>query len=160
MRLYSYCHLNLFYSFTYCSGCGEVYCVHVLGTPHIENCSKYSGSTTHTCMRVEPPLHKTASDVYIFSLNCNKFLQLPSTHMPSGTSAHYGNIIHFIVGPMCGLYCVEQKSQMKDLYRTVSKIYFFSFKMQQTCICNIPMDPWQVLDMHLMTLLHSLNENI
>ena len=42
--------------------------VHVLGTPHIENCSKYSGSTTHTCMRVEPPLHRTASKVHLFLL--------------------------------------------------------------------------------------------
>ena len=42
--------------------------VHVLGTPHMENCSKYSGSTTHTCMRVEPALHRTASKVCFFTL--------------------------------------------------------------------------------------------
>ena len=30
----------------------------------MENCSKYSGSTVHTSMKLEPPLHRTASKVY------------------------------------------------------------------------------------------------
>ena len=35
------------------------------GTPRMENCSQYSGSTIHTCMEVEPPIHRTASKVYL-----------------------------------------------------------------------------------------------
>ena len=54
--------------------------VHVLGTPHMENCSKYSASTIHTCMKVEPPIHGTASKVHFclprnaakFSTNLNQ----------------------------------------------------------------------------------------
>ena len=32
------------------------------GTPHTENCSQYSGSTDHTCVIVEPPIQRTASE--------------------------------------------------------------------------------------------------
>ena len=35
-----------------------------VGYPHMENCSKYSGSTAHTCMKLEPPIHRTAYKVY------------------------------------------------------------------------------------------------
>ena len=35
------------------------------GTPRMENCSQYSGSTIHTCMEVEPLIHRTASKVYL-----------------------------------------------------------------------------------------------
>ena len=37
------------------------------GTPHMENCSMYSDSTFHTCMILEPPIHRTASKVKYFS---------------------------------------------------------------------------------------------
>ena len=30
----------------------------------MESCSEYSGSTLHTCMKMEPPLQRTASKVY------------------------------------------------------------------------------------------------
>ena len=33
------------------------------GTPRIASCSQYSGSTVHTCMNMEPPIHRTASKV-------------------------------------------------------------------------------------------------
>ena len=31
----------------------------------MESCSEYSGSTIHTCMKMEPPLFRTASKVYL-----------------------------------------------------------------------------------------------
>ena len=35
-----------------------------VGNPHLENCSKYSGSTVHTFMKLEPPIDRTAYKVY------------------------------------------------------------------------------------------------
>ena len=35
------------------------------GTPRIENCLKYSGSTFHIYMKMEPPVHKAVSKVYL-----------------------------------------------------------------------------------------------
>ena len=44
------------------SKCSEKYMY--LENPHMENCSQYSGSTIHTCMKVDPPIHRTATKVY------------------------------------------------------------------------------------------------
>ena len=41
-----------------------------IGTPHMENCSQYSGSTIHIYMNVEPPIQRTASKVYLFIFDC------------------------------------------------------------------------------------------
>ena len=51
--------------------------VHSFGTPRMENCLQYSVSTIHTCMEVEPPIHRTASKVYLCNL---KYLVYLSIH--------------------------------------------------------------------------------
>ena len=48
-----------------CSG-STIHFISGSGTPLTENCSQYSGSTIHTCMKLEPPIHRTDSKVYIF----------------------------------------------------------------------------------------------
>ena len=35
----------------------------------MENGSQYSGSTVHTCMKMEPPIQRTASKVYFYDQN-------------------------------------------------------------------------------------------
>ena len=35
----------------------------------MENGSQYSGSTVHTCMKMEPPIHRAASKVYFENQN-------------------------------------------------------------------------------------------
>ena len=49
------------------------------GTPRIEDCLKYSGSTFHIYMKMEPPIHKAVSKVYLsylifLTLNLNNFV--------------------------------------------------------------------------------------
>ena len=47
------------------------------GTPRIENCLQYSGSTFHTCMNSEPPIHEAVSKVYpsiFLTLNLGNFV--------------------------------------------------------------------------------------
>ena len=39
------------------------------GTPHTKNCSQYSGSTDHTCVIVEPPIQRTASEGLLMKYN-------------------------------------------------------------------------------------------
>ena len=46
--------------------------------------------------------------------------------MASGSSAPYGDIIHVLGGPRCGLYCVKQKSQMNFLTNPIKVKYYQS----------------------------------
>ena len=47
------------------------------GTPHTENSSKYSSSTFHTCMKLEPPIPRSASKVYPLNVFALKLLFIP-----------------------------------------------------------------------------------
>ena len=44
--------------------------------------------------------------------------------MASGSSAPYGDIIHVLGRPRCGLCCVEQKSQEEFLNKSFTGLFF------------------------------------